>query len=155
MLFFDNNSVSQYFGIVLVVTGGEIAFIVITYTRPDWIESSLSSGWDSATNVSRSNIQTELTCCGFYNSSDRADLPCPANATSGCYDQIQDKVAQYDTYVKAAGYTLIALEVIIMCLTLTLACTTRTEEERKEELDEARRMTRDANGGGGKDSDLY
>lgn len=134
--------------ILLIVTGGEIAFVVISYVRPDWVESSLSSGWNTASNDTRALLQENLACCGFANMTDRPQHPCPSNATGGCYVQMQAKVAQYDTYVQAAGYSLIAVELIIMALTLTMACTLKTEEEKKEELEKARQMSRDANGAG-------
>ena len=127
--------------------GGEIAFVVISYVNPSLITAALSTGWDDSSNTTRTTAQEAFTCCGFYNSSDRAALPCPVNATaSGCQAALEAKLAYYSTYVRAAGYTLMAVEVVILGLTLTLACRGMSEEDkRKQQLEEARKMNRDVN----------
>lgn len=113
-----------YIVVLVLLVAAEIAFGVVAYFFTDTLDSTMYSFWTDTTlaEESKSTIQTYYTCCGFYNTTDHPVLPCPDNATDGCYSKLVGMVKQYSTFVYAAGFTLIGVEAVLIILSLVLVC---------------------------------
>jgi len=137
----------SYSVLLILLTCGQIAFIIIAYVDQPLLDQASTNGWDEASNTTKLFIQENLDCCGFYNSTDREAQPCPTTPNiTGCYTQLETKIAQYLLYVEVVGYCLIGFEIVMLAFTFAMACGLGTDDERRQkELEQAREMNREMN----------
>lgn len=75
--------------------------------------SAVNEAWDSANNALKSELQTDLTCCGFYNTTDRISEPCPSGADESCYSALHKLFAQLRFATSGMIFVLFILGVFI------------------------------------------
>lgn len=86
------------------------------------MDAELYTSWQTSEDVTKNNIQKEMTCCGFYNVNDYPGSECPAAATDGCYTQLKATLNNNITYVYAAVFTLLGFQVLLIIFALVLVC---------------------------------
>lgn len=74
--------------------------------------------WYSAFDDERAEMQTDLTCCGFKNMTDKPSLPCPQNAEVGC----QVKLGYIVKYVQDIATVCLFVDFVFAVFLDFLAC---------------------------------
>ena len=72
-------------GVLLIIE------IVLAITTADYnsIVKTVEETWDFSDDLLRQELQQDLRCCGYYNTSDRPALPCPSDSVS-CMEKVRD-----------------------------------------------------------------
>lgn len=112
---------SQYFTLLLIIEAGQCAIGAVAYLYWDQLEAILYSSWQedpnakiTISNMTKDTIQNYVGCCGFYNSSDYPNTPCPDNnnlSLPGCQPALMAAFDHYYKFLLASGFAALALQV--------------------------------------------
>jgi hypothetical protein len=116
-----------YIVVAAALIGGQIYLVIRLAKLVANMHAYVSAKWDAVQPTSRLALETWKQCCGFDNSGDRPQSPCPLqadNATpvaTGCWDTLKDKVVQFrDIAVKVLIGSIITHFVMIVVMLIIL-----------------------------------
>jgi hypothetical protein len=81
----------------------------------------LSRKWDDMWDEQRDNVQQWRNCCGFGGVDDRAVLPCPKNAYSGCALPIHRTLKRWAGGMLKGLSIAVIVEIILIVLSLAIS----------------------------------
>lgn len=103
---------------LVVVIVVQIAAIVFVTTQREKLSNLLEQGWSKASESLRGQIQNNFNCCGYLDGNDRAALPCPETAVSGCLEVLSEDIKTKFTWFLVG----VAVVLIVEVSTLVLSC---------------------------------
>ena len=99
-------------GVLIVI---EVILSISTANFEGYVKT-FGETWDKADDLLKSELQDDLLCCGYLNTSDRPALPCPNKVTASCLVMFKD------LFLKIRWVTSTSMFVcFIVCLFIDLA----------------------------------
>jgi len=140
-----------YFAFVLIFLLAQVAIGITAYVLRNDIPEFASNNWSNLTPQGKQEIEKGFQCCGWYNSTDRADpVNCATNSTGGfgfdvgCQQAVEDAIYNNLYIIGATAIAVGALELIVLIFSCCLIQRIPTKEEREKALlEEARRLNRE------------
>ena len=117
------------FGSVLtLILFFEFTLGIIAATRADDFSSLASKAWDSSSNKTRISLETQFSCCGFFNTTDRAVAEgCPdgkygsADVRDACDYAITKYIKGFTVQIAVAAFVITFFEGVTAVITCLLA----------------------------------
>ncbi|KAH3756819.1 CD53 antigen [Pelomyxa schiedti] len=88
------------------------------------LPTMLDIAWSNTDAIQLASIQEDLSCCGFYNSTDRQVEPCPVvsnvTVTRGCYNPLMHNIGDAMDELAISAIVISVMEVFGIILTIVL-----------------------------------
>jgi len=122
-----------YFVFLLIILISEIGIGIGASVYKNNLPSTARKAWTKVTNSSRTITQNNMDCCGWDNSTDNPELPCPepkqGEVLEGCGEIIINALTKEAHTVEIVGIVLGCLELLVLFLSCCLYCSIPSKKE--------------------------
>ncbi|XP_004347563.1 hypothetical protein CAOG_04812 [Capsaspora owczarzaki ATCC 30864] len=134
-----------YFAFMIIFIAAQITIAVVAWKYSGDLDESLFDSFNSADTDTKNDIQNDLKCCGFWNSTDSTTtdpknvchIPQPGYA-NGCYEDIKHELKHYANIAIGAGSAAAAIELLGLVFSCVLLSSIRRKEDEEALLRDAR-----------------